>query len=566
MLKAIVILAACISFLIATSSAEAAQEKISVYADKKEVVFAVSPTTDKATTLVQMRPLFESLGIDLKWDNHTKTVTGQKGDLTFTLIMNQKTAVVNGKSISLTVPGRVTNGHTLVPLRFVAEATQSIVGWHGASQTISIYSREYVSMLGLSDQQAQQQVNAGFKPASSSKGLRGLYANSSADLLGNKGCQGVCWNYLYFIDDSRLIDKEPIGGGWETVDCTKDQCSSYEIKNGELVIDGKVRYSYEKNANNHLILDGEVYTWHEPLHRPKLDGKYRASNYIGDALGTSLTTTSTIIFRPDGTFLDDKSISILTDGSDISGDGTGISSTHMTDAEGAGRYTVINHTILLEYKDGKTESWLFFRPDLNDRMYKIGGQDFLLDDSYNPDETKPDTSKPSIDKEDDTKQPLFEDKLTTDKIANKTIVYQKHPGNKKSLGDIGIELAGYQWAELEVEPGKQSMFQNFGSDDIVALTVKYIVNNNSSTSVNLSTLQALVWNTSGRVSDTPELSPTVSNIVDTGKSTEKLAVFLFPKEKLEELDQLEILFGSKAATGNINFNEPILEFDLDNPF
>lgn len=149
---------ATLFLLLNTQTASAAD---SVHTDKKKVTFSVEPTIKEGTTLVQLRPLFESLGIELDWNASTNTVTGTKGASTFSLTIGQRTAMVNGKKIELAVPGRLANGHTLIPLRFVGEASGAVVGWHAETRTISILSNEYVEILGITAEEAQKQANAG---------------------------------------------------------------------------------------------------------------------------------------------------------------------------------------------------------------------------------------------------------------------------------------------------------------------------------------------------------------------------------------------------------------------
>src|SRR5690606_25077327 len=146
------------------------------------------------TTLLPLRPFVESLGLEAKWIASTKTVTGEKGASSFSLTIGRRTATVNGKQVESAVPGRVMNGHTSVPLRFIGEASGAVVGWHGKTRTISIFSNEYIEILGITRAEAQKRVNAGvtWDTKESANSLRGFYVHSSADLTGYKGCRGMC--------------------------------------------------------------------------------------------------------------------------------------------------------------------------------------------------------------------------------------------------------------------------------------------------------------------------------------------------------------------------------------
>ncbi|WP_010278460.1 copper amine oxidase N-terminal domain-containing protein [Paenibacillus senegalensis] len=550
-----------VSSLFVLSYAHAAQEdKIEVYVDTNHVEFAIDPYLYEGTTLVQLRPLFESLGIELEWNGETMTVTGKKGKDQFSLTIGQSIATVNGQTVALALPARLTDGHTLVPLRFVSEAAGAEVGWHGDSKTIQVYSKEYIQILGITKEEAEKAVSAGPPLISESRtGLQGFYARAFADLLGTRGCGGVCWDYYYFIDDHQFTKGLP-EGPLERIDCSREECFPYEVKGSQLILDGAATHSIEI-AEDGILIDGNFYNRHEPLLRPKLDGTYVASGYVSLPSGGGFASSSTLIFSPDGTFYDDRFIGVITDGSDY-GDGTGVSSTHLSDSEAAGRYTVINHSILLEYADGTTESLLFFRPDLNDQMYKIGGSDYLLTEPVEPNEEYAQR------KEQETviTEPL-QDKLLTEGIADKKVIKQHNPGVSEQMGVTEIELVSYQWAELDIHPEHRDTFSGFGDGPVAALTVKYNLINKATEGLDLSTLKSTVWVSDGYVLETASLSPNGTGILEKDGSEERLAVFLFPANILKEYDRFELVFSDlKTEHGYEAFHENELDFWLTAPY
>src|SRR5690606_20361100 len=56
------------------------------------------------------------------------------------ITLNNNTATVNGKKISLSAPAKVINGATMVPLRFVSESLGSKVYWYNEISTVVIVS------------------------------------------------------------------------------------------------------------------------------------------------------------------------------------------------------------------------------------------------------------------------------------------------------------------------------------------------------------------------------------------------------------------------------------------
>ena len=82
--------------------------------------------------------LYEVITAEVKWDNATQTVAAKKDGTTVKLTISQKTAYKNGTMISLSSPGKIVNGSTMVPLRFVGEAFGATVKWDNVNQLITI--------------------------------------------------------------------------------------------------------------------------------------------------------------------------------------------------------------------------------------------------------------------------------------------------------------------------------------------------------------------------------------------------------------------------------------------
>ena len=89
-------------------------------------------------TIVSMRPICDALGVSLGWDSITQTAKGQRGKNIFQLTMGKKTAKINENSVQLDVPGRVKDGRSLVPLRFVAESLGAVVNFDNSSGVVTV--------------------------------------------------------------------------------------------------------------------------------------------------------------------------------------------------------------------------------------------------------------------------------------------------------------------------------------------------------------------------------------------------------------------------------------------
>lgn len=139
--KKISLLAIAFLFLF-VSAAQAApaknQGKIRVYLDNQEIKFQAAPIMKNGVTFVQFRPLFQALDYKVNWNSANKQVTGTYLDQKLQMTIGQKTAYVNGVKTSLQIAPFTDAGNTLVPLRFVAEATGLPVKWDPKARTIKI--------------------------------------------------------------------------------------------------------------------------------------------------------------------------------------------------------------------------------------------------------------------------------------------------------------------------------------------------------------------------------------------------------------------------------------------
>jgi len=113
---------------------------ITVLMEGIPLTFDVPPQVVNGRTMVPMRAIFEELGAEIVWDGASSTATATKGDTTFVLPIGSSTATVNGVSRALDQPAVTLSGRTLVPLQFVGEALGVAVRWDGATQTVSITS------------------------------------------------------------------------------------------------------------------------------------------------------------------------------------------------------------------------------------------------------------------------------------------------------------------------------------------------------------------------------------------------------------------------------------------
>ena len=115
-------------------------DEISVLLNGERLEFDVAPIIVENRTLVPFRAIFEALGMEVDWDNQTRTAIGSNEDVTIEIPIDSYSAYVNGEPIDLDVPALLHNERTLVPIRFVAENSGANVEWDGESRTVVIFT------------------------------------------------------------------------------------------------------------------------------------------------------------------------------------------------------------------------------------------------------------------------------------------------------------------------------------------------------------------------------------------------------------------------------------------
>lgn len=128
----------------ATAAATAASSNIKVMLDNYPLAFNVAPTVKNNVTLVPFRTLAKALGIRVVWESASKSVRAEAivDGVTRKVVLQigQKTAAVDGKSVSLLTAPIIVKQQALIPLNFFGTQFGAKVGWSSATQTITIVS------------------------------------------------------------------------------------------------------------------------------------------------------------------------------------------------------------------------------------------------------------------------------------------------------------------------------------------------------------------------------------------------------------------------------------------
>lgn len=114
------------------------QKSILVNGVKKAI--DVAPLMKDNTTYVPIRYVLDAFGGSAAWDATTKKIMVLRGSKILDLTVNKKEFVLNGKRQSADVAPLILQGRTLVPLRLVSEQLGLTVRWDQTTKTVSIES------------------------------------------------------------------------------------------------------------------------------------------------------------------------------------------------------------------------------------------------------------------------------------------------------------------------------------------------------------------------------------------------------------------------------------------
>jgi uncharacterized YkwD family protein len=132
------------------------------------------PVISNGRTLVPLRFFSEAMGARITWNAKDKSILFQDEARQVLLFVNQHKAVVNDQLIRLDVPPVITNGRTLVPVRLICEVLGYDVEWNDQSKAVTITGLAKPARELASVQSEQAEAEAGVQEvASGDQKIRG---------------------------------------------------------------------------------------------------------------------------------------------------------------------------------------------------------------------------------------------------------------------------------------------------------------------------------------------------------------------------------------------------------
>lgn len=113
--------------------------RVGVVVNNTAIFFDSEPYIDtNSRTMVPVRAIAEALGAEVHWDGALWLVTLVRGGSVVKLTIGSNVAEVNGERVVMDTIAVLRNSRTIVPVRFVSEFFGAVVGWDGATRTVTV--------------------------------------------------------------------------------------------------------------------------------------------------------------------------------------------------------------------------------------------------------------------------------------------------------------------------------------------------------------------------------------------------------------------------------------------
>ncbi len=113
-------------------------ETVRVVLDGTALTFDYPPVVIDGRTLVPLRKIIESIGATIEWEEETQTIILACNGVTITFTIGSNIMYKDGTAVELDVPAQLIDGHTMVPVRAIAESFGAEVGWDESTSTVTI--------------------------------------------------------------------------------------------------------------------------------------------------------------------------------------------------------------------------------------------------------------------------------------------------------------------------------------------------------------------------------------------------------------------------------------------
>ena len=110
-----------------------------VVVNGKEIVFTdQAPIIKNDRTMIPLRGVLETMGIDIVWNAEEQSITAERGDSYALFKIGETTLKTAEGEITLDIAPEIINDRTMIPLRAVTESFGAEVTWDADTKTVTI--------------------------------------------------------------------------------------------------------------------------------------------------------------------------------------------------------------------------------------------------------------------------------------------------------------------------------------------------------------------------------------------------------------------------------------------
>ncbi|MEN2767515.1 DUF5068 domain-containing protein [Ornithinibacillus xuwenensis] len=159
---------------------------------------------------------------------------------------------------------------------------------------------------------------------------------------------------------------------------------------------------------------------------------------------------------------------------------------------------------------------------------------------------------------------FYHDKLTTENIATKEMMYEDLEINEtKQLNTFGFTIEGVQYTTITPNESSKERFSKFGDEELVAMTLKIKMDNQSDQMVWNDTSAFLIPNENeARILNHGIVENSDISQMQPGERAERYMVFLFEKKYFDIYETFQLEVGPFMGEDGYIFNEEIMTFEL----
>ncbi|MET3726848.1 hypothetical protein ABID52_000429 [Fictibacillus halophilus] len=159
----VLLLALLIMFGMFSPRSASAMNAPFVYMKGQKLSFTNQVKTQNGVTFIELRKVFELLGVKLTYTPSTMEITGEKKDYILKTKVGSDSAYINGVEKKMPAPSYAKNSRTMIPLRFLSEHMGLKVDWVKEISSIIITGDNLYSDLTFTKEELNKDLLSQFK-------------------------------------------------------------------------------------------------------------------------------------------------------------------------------------------------------------------------------------------------------------------------------------------------------------------------------------------------------------------------------------------------------------------